>query len=418
MPDPLVRRLVGALLAGDLPAGESTPVDGRGRGREDDAAAQAEVEAEVGAVALHRARISGLVIGVVAVIVFPAWSLLDFYLEPTLAPGFLMLRLLADVPMLALLFVLWRRPLGRRRPELLVLLLLVIVQACICWMVALVDNTESYASGLLLAIYGCGGVLAAPVRWTAGLVTVTWCGLGAAVLLSPVGIPDIDVVAVVFWLATATIVATITHAVRHTLGARELSTRVRLLRERERTRLLLDRLERLSLEDPLTGLANRRRWDAELAAACAAAGATGAPLAVVVVDVDHFKQVNDRHGHAGGDAALRAVARLLLHRVRAGDLVARLGGDELAVLLPGCDGARATELAEDLRAAAAMLAPPGFRAGELTLSLGVAAGAGELGPADLMRRADQRLYAAKATRNAVGAPLPHPRALHEAALDR
>ena len=408
----MTRRLVGALLAGDLPAAESAPGDGRDRA--DDAAAAAEVVAETEALSLQRARVSGLVIGVVAVVVFPAWSLLDFYLEPSLAPGFLVVRLLADLPMLALLYLLWRHPVGARRPELLVFLLLVIVQAAICWMVALVDNTESYASGLLLAVYGCGGILAAPVRWTVGLVTVTWCGLGAAVLLSPVGIPDVDVAAVVFWLATATVVATVTHAVRHTLGSRELSTRVHLLRERERTRLLLDRLERLSLEDPLTGLANRRRWDLELAAACAAAGATGAPLAVVVIDVDHFKQVNDRHGHAGGDAALREVARLLARRVRAGDVVARLGGDELAVLLPGSDAARATELAEALRVAAADLAPPGFRAGELTLSLGVAAGAGELDPVDLMGRADQRLYAAKATRNAVGAPLPRPRAPHQA----
>ncbi|RBY88709.1 diguanylate cyclase [Blastococcus sp. TF02A-26] len=404
MPTSVVRRLVGALLAGDAPASDG------GRAVDRDPGGAAEVAAQQ----LRRARASGIVVGLVSVVVFPAWAFLDRYLEPQLAGQFLVVRALAEIPMLICLYLLWRSPLGHRRPEQLTLVILVFVQLSICWMVAQVEETESYASGLSLAIYGVGGVLAAQVRWTVALSAVTWAGLGAAIAFAPVPISDGDVAAIAFWLATATVVATVTHAVRHTLGANELSTRVHLLRERERTRLLLDRLERLSHEDPLTGLANRRRWDAELEAACDAAGAGSDPVAVVVIDVDHFKQVNDRHGHAGGDAALREVARLLIRRVRSGDLVARIGGDELAVLMPGSDADRATELAEDLRRAVAALVLPGFTAGELTLSLGVAAGTG-LGPAELMSRADERLYAAKATRNAVGTPLPRPRAPHETA---
>jgi diguanylate cyclase (GGDEF)-like protein len=404
VPTSVVRRLVGALLAGDQPAAD----DGRA------VAEDREAEAEVAAQWLRRARASGIVIGLVAVTVFPVWALLDRYLEPQFAGQFLLVRVLAEIPMLACLYLLWRSELGRRRPEALTFAILVLVQLSICLMVAQVHETESYASGLSLAVYGMGGVLAGPVRWTVALTAVTWAGLGGAIVLSPVGIPDGDVAAIVFWLATASVVATVTHAVRHTLGGRELSTRVHLLRERERTRLLLDRLERLSLEDPLTGLANRRRWDAELGAACELTGAVGRPVAVVVIDVDHFKQVNDRHGHAGGDAALREVARLLIRRVRSGDLVARLGGDELAVLMPGSDAERATELAEALRGAVASLVPPGFAPGELTLSLGVAAGEG-LTPPELMALADERLYAAKATRNAVGAPLPRPRTPAETA---
>src|SRR4030095_9271489 len=107
--------------------------------------------------------------------------------------------------------------------------------------------------------------------------------------------------------------------------------------EQRRTRVLLTRLERLSQEDPLTGLANRRRWDSELAVVCAQARDSGEHVAVLLIDLDHFKQVNDRHGHAGGDRALKQVAGLLSRRIRSGDLVARLGGDELAVLLPGTD---------------------------------------------------------------------------------
>ena len=125
----------------------------------------------------------------------------------------------------------------------------------------------------------------------------------------------------------------------------------------------------------------------------------------MLLDLDHFKQVNDRHGHAGGDGALTQLAGLLAERVREDDVVARLGGDELAVLLPGTDLGRAVELAERLRCEATGLQPPGFAPGELTLSLGVAAASGGRAyPLELMSQADSQLYRAKITRNAVGAP--------------
>jgi diguanylate cyclase (GGDEF)-like protein len=180
--------------------------------------------------------------------------------------------------------------------------------------------------------------------------------------------------------------------------------------------VLLTQLERLSHEDPLTGLANRRRWDAELVAACTEARQRDAVVGIVLLDIDHFKHINDRHGHPGGDEALRQVAGLLSRRVRAGDLVARLGGDELAVLMPGSDLDRAVELAERLRSEAAELVPAGFDPGEINLSLGVASAGGDQAyPLELMSRADEQLYRAKITRNAVGvphrdpAPIPLPR---------
>ena len=214
--------------------------------------------------------------------------------------------------------------------------------------------------------------------------------------------PVRDVLASGFYLVTASAVGLLAHDQRYRLITRMSTARTRLEVEQERTRALLARLDRLSHEDPLTGLANRRRWDAELAEACATARRAGTSLAVVLADVDHFKEVNDLHGHGRGDEALRLVADVLTSRVRAGDVVARLGGDELAVLLPGTDLGRAVALAEELRVAALELTLPGVGPGAPTLSLGVAVASGrDAVPERLTVEADAHLYRAKTTRNAV-----------------
>lgn len=153
----------------------------------------------------------------------------------------------------------------------------------------------------------------------------------------------------------------------------------------------------LAHRDPLTGLANRRAFDEALRREVARARRSGAPLAVVALDVDHFKRVNDAHGHAAGDAVLVAVAARAAAALRAGDLLARVGGEELAALLPGAGLGAATEVAERVRAAiAATPLEGGGRSLRVTASLGCAA----LEPADpdgaaLQARADARLYEAK-----------------------
>ncbi|MEX5721614.1 GGDEF domain-containing protein [Geodermatophilus maliterrae] len=382
--------------------GPSGPPDRRAgdRRRHEVAADDPEVVAEL----TRRARSSGIVLAVTAMVVLPAWSPVDLYLEPDRAGTFIAVRLLCVLPMLVALWLLVRRPLGRRRPELVTtVLVLGVVQVDVLWMLLQVDHSVAYALGLAPALFGSGGVLAGPARWTVGLGVVTWAGLVAAALVAGDTLPGDELVTVAVHLATATVIAGVMHGVRQKLSLREVRTTVGLHREQDRTRRLLTRLERLSEEDPLTGLANRRRWDAELDAACAVSRRSGQPVAVVLVDLDRFKQVNDRHGHAGGDAALRAVADLLRAAVRGGDVVARLGGDELAVLLPGGPEERAVELAERVRLATLALELPGFDPGELTVSLGVAAAAGtDASPAVLTARADSCLYAAKGTRNAVG----------------
>jgi diguanylate cyclase (GGDEF)-like protein len=303
------------------------------------------------------------------------------------------------------MYVLWRLPLGRRHPELLTFVVLAVVQIEIAWMITRTTDAPYHLLGFTLAIYGSGCILVARPRWTVALVAVSALALAGFGVTTDRTMSAEDLVAVVVFMGTASVIATLAHLRRYALNNRELITRVRLEREQLRTGVLLSQLERLSHEDPLTGLANRRRWDAELASVCTTARQDGGVVAVVLLDIDHFKTVNDRHGHAGGDEVLCEVARLLTARVRGDDLVARLGGDELAVLMPGADVDRAVELAERLRAETARLVPPGFGPGELSLSLGVASVTGESAyPLELMSRADEQLYRAKITRNAVGAP--------------
>lgn len=145
-------------------------------------------------------------------------------------------------------------------------------------------------------------------------------------------------------------------------------------------------LEALSSTDALTSVVNRRGWDAVLRTEVARAHRSREPLAVVMLDIDHFKKFNDTHGHPAGDALLADAAALWQAQLRPGDLLARIGGEEFALLLTGCDGFTAMPVVERLRAAT----PRG-----VTCSAGIAALDRSDAPADLMSRADVALYQAK-----------------------
>ena len=146
-------------------------------------------------------------------------------------------------------------------------------------------------------------------------------------------------------------------------------------------------LESLSLTDPLTGVGNRRSLDVHLLREVARAERAVSSLSVVVIDLDHFKLVNDRSGHEVGDRLLTEAAQAWATLVRAGDLLARYGGEEFVLILPDCPSAKAMEIADRCRAAMPM--------GQ-TCSAGVATWNGTEHAATLLARADAALYKAKA----------------------
>ncbi|XKE44306.1 biofilm regulation diguanylate cyclase SiaD [Halomonas organivorans] len=189
------------------------------------------------------------------------------------------------------------------------------------------------------------------------------------------------------------------HQTRHQLD-RQLRRQRKLSRIADRYQDLLHErnqaLEDASSRDPLTGLANRRRINHQLKRTIAESERRGRPFSLAMVDIDHFKRINDRYGHAAGDRALIVLAQALESALRVDDFCGRWGGEEFLVVLPNTDLVQAesmvTRLCDRLRDLDLGLAPDGPR---VTASVGIAEHRPREDYRDTIRRADRALLSAK-----------------------
>ena len=177
------------------------------------------------------------------------------------------------------------------------------------------------------------------------------------------------------------------------------------------------RFEEASLLDELTEIPNRRRFDVELRREYKRAAREGTSLSIVMIDVDHFKSLNDHLGHQAGDDCLRRIAAALAEVARRpGDLVARYGGDEFVALLPNTEPAGARAVAHRMQQSVLELAIPTGDSGALgTIAISVGTGSAtprneNAGPESLVATADAALYAGRATRRSDDSPAPAPSA--------
>jgi diguanylate cyclase (GGDEF)-like protein len=226
--------------------------------------------------------------------------------------------------------------------------------------------------------------------WDAGLLGGVWLFGSASAADGPA------VLSLLIRVATLVLVAVVTSGVI-ALHQRVLEGQVRHLTDR----------------DPLTGLSNRRGLDQALSQETSRAARTGGALAVALIDLDHFKQVNDSRGHQVGDRVLRQVGEALRDGIREYDVAARLGGDEFVVILPGCGPEEAVRVAERLRAS---IGTTVRSATGVTATAGVAVfGLHGTEPTELVGAADAALYQGKrAGRNrTTAAAMPHPAQLLE-----
>jgi diguanylate cyclase (GGDEF)-like protein len=197
--------------------------------------------------------------------------------------------------------------------------------------------------------------------------------------------------------ATHAMFAMIIIASSAVLSARMAALRSRLARQRTELSQALELNRRLATLDELTGLINRRHMTAILQAEIERQRRHPGLMSVALIDIDLFKRINDRYGHATGDVVLQGFAKLALHELRTCDVIARWGGEEFLLLLPNVDGAAAVRAVDRLRVAFGNFPWHGADDLRATFSAGVATRADDESVEALVERADQRMYAAKST---------------------
>ena len=353
-----------------------------------------------------------------ALLLFCFFGVLDWLLYPQLVQQLWAIRyVFAFLPLLAILLLLSGRYYWRYGQQLMALALLLGNLAVAAMTVVIpAEMNDVYVAGLMLiALYG---YTVARLRFVWAAAS-NWMGL-LAYNLANLWWGDAsrwDLIAGNFFCVSTNIMGMVASYTMEYDSRRGFLLQQQLRRERQRlgvlNRELQDanqRLKKQALTDELTGLANRRQFFARLQEEWRRARRRREYLALVMIDVDYFKVINDRFGHQSGDQCLKQLAQVLQeHGRRAGEMVARLGGEEFALLLPGCGAERACKIAEDLREDVARLDislphSPGRVAVHPTVSCGVASLVPDEyhAPEYLLFLADQALYDAKdAGRNRV-----------------
>ena len=243
----------------------------------------------------------------------------------------------------------------------------------------------------LAMIYAIFAVSARQVRWIATYL-LALLGLTMAVMSQwqPTRYPAAEQLVTLFQMC-------IVLPVFSALAGRLSTLRQRSAQQKDALREALERDVELAEHDALTGLFNRRRAT-ELLEMFAKQAGRGNSFALAIVDIDHFKRVNDAHGHAGGDLVLQAFANEAIAALRDGDILARWGGEEFLLLLPACDLDSALRVAQRLRELTVKMAVPLPQGGSMsfTVSIGVAALREGESASQALERSDAALYRAKA----------------------
>ncbi|MDR0808735.1 MAG: diguanylate cyclase [Gemmobacter sp.] len=260
------------------------------------------------------------------------------------------------------------------------------------------DDTRNHRATDLFVIDADSGGAGAGLRLMSELRSRAATRHAAVLML--LGQPDPAAIATAFDLGAHDVQPWTTSGAEQALRLRAL---LRRKRSEDRLRMLVQNSVQMALIDPLTGLYNRRYAMARLTAIEARARETAGRFAVMVVDLDRFKSVNDRWGHAAGDMVLIEVAHRLGGNRRAEDLVARIGGEEFLVVLPDTDPFEASRIADRLRRAmeALPITLPCGASIRITVSIGLMSGGGPTGPdrpesaAETLERADRALLLAK-----------------------
>ena len=343
---------------------------------------------------LKRRNMLGLRLAALLIILlFPVFWFLDWVTLPTWVMVTLWLRLLGLLYSLGIWIATFRH--GDwifRRTDPIAISLGLWIGCLIAIMAWLDDGYESpYYAGLNLVVLGASFLFVWPLRLSIGFNALLYGFYMAPLLIGYIRIDDPGVAITNQFFLLSTILISV------------VAQQYRLNQERkdyvsiQQQQILLRHAETLAATDPLTGLYNRRQFFTLGAYELPRALRLNQQVAILSIDIDHFKQINDRHGHFVGDEVLRSAAHIFQSNLRQQDILARLGGDEFVVLLPDTDSHEATLAAERIR-----LSVQGLLAGaaqlpvEVTVSIGVASLTKDVVDLDaLLFRSDKALYEAK-----------------------